>query len=285
MQADGRGWLFVPQGLMDGPLPAHYEPHESPVRNKLYGQRANPARQRNQKHEDPANPQDAFPYVVTTYRLTEHHTAGGMSRSVPYLAELQPEMFVEVHPDLARERGLKHGGWATVTTARSAIEGRVMVTRRVRPMRVDGRVVHQVGLPYHWGQRGLTKGDAANDLAHMALDPNVHIQEVKAFTCDIRPGRRPRGAKLAQLVADLRERTVGREHRTGHLRRGRAAESRLLHRHDGLHRLQGLRGRVQGMEPPARGRARVDRARATTTPCSSTRTRGVMSPSSSRPSR
>ena len=209
MQADGRGWLFVPQGLMDGPLPAHYEPHESPVRNKLYGQRANPARQRNQKHEDPANPEDAFPYVVTTYRLTEHHTAGGMSRSVPYLAELQPEMFVEVHPDLARERGLKHGGWATVTTARSAIEGRVLVTRRVRPMRVDGRVVHQVGLPYHWGQRGLTKGDAANDLAHMALDPNVHIQEVKAFTCDIRPGRRPRGAKLAQLVADLRERTVG----------------------------------------------------------------------------
>ena len=209
MQADGRGWLFVPQGLMDGPLPAHYEPHESPVRNRLYGQRANPARQRNQKHEDPANPQDAFPYVVTTYRLTEHHTAGGMSRSVPYLAELQPEMFIEVHPDLARERGLKHGGWATVTTARSAIEGRVMVTRRVRPMRVDGRVVHQVGLPYHWGQRGLTKGDAANDLAHMALDPNVHIQEVKAFTCDIRPGRRPRGAKLAQLVAGLRERTVG----------------------------------------------------------------------------
>ena len=57
MQADGRGWLFVPQGLMDGPLPAHYEPHESPVRNRLYGQRANPARQRNQQHEDPANPQ------------------------------------------------------------------------------------------------------------------------------------------------------------------------------------------------------------------------------------
>ena len=209
MQADGRGWLFVPQGLMDGPLPAHYEPHESPIRNRLYGQRANPARQRNQQHEDPANAPAAFPYVVTTYRLTEHHTAGGMSRSVPYLAELQPEMFVEVHPDLARERGLKHGGWATVTTARSAIEARVMVTRRVRPMRVDGRVVHQVGLPYHWGQRGLTKGDAANDLAHMALDPNVHIQEVKAFTCDIQPGRRPRGAKLAQLVSDLRERTVG----------------------------------------------------------------------------
>ena len=115
MQADGRGWLFVPQGLMDGPLPAHYEPHESPVRNRLYGQRANPraaAQPAARGSRQPA--EDAFPYVVTTYRLTEHHTAGGMSRSVPYLAELQPEMFVEVHPDLARERGLKHGGWATV---------------------------------------------------------------------------------------------------------------------------------------------------------------------------
>jgi formate dehydrogenase major subunit len=66
--------------------------------------------------------------------------------------------------------------------------------------------VHQVGLPYHWGQRGLVTGDAANDLAHMALDPNVHIQEVKGFTCDIRPGRRPRGPKLTRFVADLRER-------------------------------------------------------------------------------
>jgi formate dehydrogenase major subunit len=210
MQADGRGWLFVPQGLMDGPLPAHYEPHESPLPNRFYGQRANPARQRNQKHEDPANPpeSDEFPFVLTTYRLTEHHTAGGMSRTVPYLSELQPQMFVEVHPDLARERGLHHGGWATVTTARSAIEGRVMVTRRMRPARIDGRDVHQVGLPYHWGQRGLTTGGAANDLTHMALDPNVHIQEVKALTCDIRPGRRPRGAKLAQLVSGLRERAL-----------------------------------------------------------------------------
>ncbi|MDX6452686.1 MAG: formate dehydrogenase major subunit [Gaiellaceae bacterium] len=207
MQADGRGWLYVPQGLQDGPLPAHYEPHESPVRNPLYGQRSNPARQ-TWKHEDPySRPEsDAFPYVATTYRLTEHHTAGGMSRFLPYLAELQPQMFVEVHPDLARERGLTHGGWATVTTPRSAIEGRVLVTNRMRPVRVGGKVVHQVGLPYHWGQRGLTTGGAANDLTHMALDPNVHIQEVKAHTCDIRPGRRPRGAKLAQLVGELRAR-------------------------------------------------------------------------------
>jgi formate dehydrogenase major subunit len=213
MQADGRGWLFVPQGLEDGPLPTHYEPHESPIDNPLYSQRANPARQQNPDlPEDPYNPVDGepgaenYPYIVTTYRLTEHHTAGGMSRSLPYLAELQPQMFVEVHPDLARERGLTHGGWAHIVTARAAIEARVMVTDRMRPVRVDGREVHQVGLPYHWGQRGLTTGGGANDLTHMALDPNVHIQEVKALTCDVRPGRRPRGPKLPEFVGGIRSR-------------------------------------------------------------------------------
>jgi formate dehydrogenase major subunit len=213
MQADGRGWLYVPQGLEDGPLPTHYEPHESPLVNPLYAQRANPCRQQNKElPEDPYNPvadepgSELYPFVVTTYRLTEHHTAGGMSRFLPYLAELQPQMFVEVHPDLARERGLKHGDWAHVVTARSAIEARVMVTDRVRPIRIDGREVHQVGLPYHWGPRGLTEGGGANELTHMALDPNVHIQEVKALSCDIRPGRRPRGSKLTQFVAGQRER-------------------------------------------------------------------------------
>jgi formate dehydrogenase major subunit len=191
MQADGRGWIFVPQGLEDGPLPTHYEPHESPVENPLYDRRANPARQRANGADDPyAEPgSDAYPYVVTTYRLTEHHTAGGMTRFLPYLSELQPEMFVEVHPDLARDRGLTHAAWATISTPRSSIEARVMVTERMRPARVNGKVRHQVGLPYHWGSRGLTTGGSANDLSHMALDPNVHIQEVKAFTCDIRPGR------------------------------------------------------------------------------------------------
>ena len=211
MQADGQGWIYVPQGLEDGPLPTHYEPHESPFRNELYSQRANPARQQNDRPEDPSNPpgSEAYPYVVTTYRLTEHHTAGGFTRFSPYLAELQPAMFVEVHPDLARERGLKHGDWATIVTARSAIEARVLVTDRMRPVKINGRVQHQVGLPYHWGSRGLTTGGSANDLAHMTLDPNVHIQEVKAFTRDIRPGRRPRGARLPQFVAEIRDRANG----------------------------------------------------------------------------
>jgi len=206
MQGDGLGWLYAPQGLEDGPLPTHYEPQESPFDNPLYAQRSNPRRETNDLPEDPYNPvgSDRFPYIATTYRLTEQHTAGGMSRWLPYLAELQPQMFVEVHPELARERGLSHGGWATVVTARSAIEGRVMVTERMRPVRVRGRLVHQVGLPYHWGQRGLVTGGAANDLLHMALDPNVHIQEAKAFTCDIRAGRRPRGRRRVEFMAQVR---------------------------------------------------------------------------------
>jgi formate dehydrogenase major subunit len=208
MQADGRGWLFAPHGVNDGPLPTHYEPHESPFTNPLYAQQANPARERINRPENPYQPSgsDVFPYVMTTYRITEHHTAGGMSRTVPYLSELQPEMFCEVSPELALARGLENNGWATIISSRTAIEARVMVTDRVPPLVIQGRILHQVGLPYHWGQRGLTTGDSANDLFPLALDPNVHIQEVKAATCDIVPGRRPRGPALLTLVDEYRRR-------------------------------------------------------------------------------
>jgi formate dehydrogenase major subunit len=118
-----------------------------------------------------------------------------------------PELFVEVSPELAAERALTHGDWATIATARTAIEARVMVTDRLRPLTVDGRVVHQVGLPYHWGRNGLSRGDAANELLSQVLDLNTHISEYKAATCDVRPGRRPRGAALTALVADYRRRS------------------------------------------------------------------------------
>ncbi len=207
MQTDGKGWLYVPTGLADGPLPAHYEPVESPVANPVYAQQANPARASYPHPQNPANPAQSpvFPYVFTSYRLTEHHTAGGMSRTLPYLSELQPEFFCEVSAALAAERGLEHLGWATIVSARAAIEARVLVTDRMRPLRVAGRVVHQVGLPYHWGGNGLTTGDSANDLVNVTLDPNVHIQD-KVGTCDIRPGRRPRGPDLVHYVADYRRR-------------------------------------------------------------------------------
>jgi formate dehydrogenase major subunit len=212
MQADGKAWLFAPAGLVDGPLPTHYEPQESPFRNPLYRQQHNPVRQIIRHRENRYQPSGdqpgsaVFPYVATTFRLTEHHTAGGMSRFLPYLSELQPAFFCEVSPDLAAERGLEHLGWATIVTARSAVEARVLVTARMTPLQVQGRILHQVGLPWHWGPNGLTTGDAANELSHLALDPNVHIQEVKAMACDIRPGRRPRGPGLRKLVQSYQDR-------------------------------------------------------------------------------
>ncbi len=212
LHPDGRGWLYSPTGLVDGPLPAHYEPQESPFRNLLYAQQRNPTRQVFHRPENPYHPAggepgaDVFPFVLATYRLTEHHTAGGMSRTVPYLAELQPEFFVEVSPQLASERGLEHGDWATVVTARSAVEARVMVTVRIKPLQIQGRTMHLVGAPYHWGGVGIVTGDSANELLPLALDNNVHIAEYKVATCDIRPGRRPRGRARLELVADYRRR-------------------------------------------------------------------------------
>ena len=136
MQADGKGWLFAPNGVLDGPLPTHYEPHESPVRNALYAQQGNPARKVYGREDNPSNPSppelhgEVFPFVFTAARLTEHHTAGGMSRQLPYLSELQPGLFVEVSPALAAERGLTHMEWAHVITSRTAVDARVFVTDR-----------------------------------------------------------------------------------------------------------------------------------------------------------
>ncbi len=216
MKSDGKGWLFAPSGVVDGPLPTHYEPQESPVRNPLHAQQRNPARRvfpRKDNLTAPSAPDPGFevyPYVFTTYRLTEHHTAGGMSRWLPYLAELQPEFFCEVSPELAAERGLANGGWATIVSPRTAVEARVLVTERIRPLTIQGHTVHQVGLPYHWGRGGsnaVVSGDSANDLIGITLDPNVAIQESKAGSCDIRPGRRPTGEALLRLVEEYRSRS------------------------------------------------------------------------------
>jgi formate dehydrogenase major subunit len=215
MQADGKGWLFAPKGMVDGPLPTHYEPQESPVANPLYPQQQSPARIMFPRKDNLFAPSagdpgaDVYPYVFTTYRLTEHHTAGGMSRWLPYLSELQPEMFCEVSPELAAERGLEPYGWATIISPRAAIEARVLVTERLTPLVIGGHTVHQIGLPYHWGVGGdaVVSGDAANDLLGVTLDPNERIQESKVGSCDIRPGRRPQGEEVLRLIAEYQSRS------------------------------------------------------------------------------
>lgn len=192
LHQDGVGWLFVPSGLKDGPLPAHFEALESPFDNPLYRQQTNPPAKKRERPDNPyaREPHDSrYPFVLMTYRLTEHHTAGGMSRQLSHLAELQPELFTEVSPELAAERGLIHGEDAIITTPRASIHARVLVTRRIKPLVIDGKSVHQVGLPYHWGYSGSAQGDIVNDLLAISQEPNVRIMETKALICDITPAQ------------------------------------------------------------------------------------------------
>jgi formate dehydrogenase major subunit len=190
--ADGRGALFTGPSMRDGPLPTHYEPWESPIVNPLYPrQPRNPLavtfdRPENRYH---ASPDPRFPYVLTTYRLTEHHTAGGMSRWVPWLAELQPAGFVEISPELADALQIEHGDWVTVSTLRGETDARAMVTERLQPLDLNGTAVHQVGMPWHFGYGGLARGGVANDLSALIEDPNSRIHEAKSFTCNVRKGR------------------------------------------------------------------------------------------------
>jgi formate dehydrogenase major subunit len=190
MKADGRGWLFAPTGTKDGPLPTHYEPIESPVPNLLYEQRANPTLETYDVPLNPKTPLDPqYPIVATNYRLTEHYLSGPMSRFNSWLNELQPAMFVEISPELAREKGIEHGGWLVVWNARGAIEARAMVTSRIAPLKIQGKTLHQIGMPFHWGFAGETVGAMANDLTSLVTDPNVSMHEAKAYTVNVRAGR------------------------------------------------------------------------------------------------
>jgi formate dehydrogenase major subunit len=191
MKGDGKGALYVASGLLDGPMPTHYEPYESPVTNLVYPQHQNsPVMVTWNIKENPhaAVGSREFPHVITTYRLTEHHTTGAMSRWLPWLAELQPEMFAEISPEHAQELGVSNLDMLEISTPRATIRAKALVTRRVRPLQLRDRLVHHVGLPMHWGYEGLqgTKGAICNDLVALVADPNVTIHEAKAFLCQVK---------------------------------------------------------------------------------------------------
>jgi formate dehydrogenase major subunit len=192
MRPDGKAWLFAPAGLVDGPLPTHYEPYESPVHNLLYKQESNPVAKTWKIAGNPyhkvADPD--YPIVVSTYRLTEHHLTGVMTRWLPWLAELMPELFCEISPELATEKNIKNGENMTIATARGEVQARALVTRRMRPFMINGKVVHEIGLPWHWGWQGRAQGDVVNNLSALVADPNVSIHEGKAFTCNVRAGKK-----------------------------------------------------------------------------------------------
>ncbi len=192
LKPDGLGWLFAPGAIKDGPLPSHYEPVESPVGNMLYPKQTCSPEVRlfdGPRNQLARTPSTEYPIVATTFRLTEHYLSGPMSRFNSWLNELQPEMFVELSPELAAEFGIVHAGWLTVESARGRIEARAMVTRRLRPLRIDGQFVHQIGLPFHWSFAGEAVGGNANDLTSLVADPNVSMHESKAFSCRIQAGR------------------------------------------------------------------------------------------------
>jgi formate dehydrogenase major subunit len=209
MHPDGRGWLYVSSGLKDGPLPVHFEALESVVRNPIHpNQQTNPPAIKKERPDNPYadSPDDPrFPYILTTYRLTEHHTAGGMSRSLSHLAELQPELFAEISPELAGKAGIVQNDWVTLVTPRGIVSAKALITARMRPLQIDGRTIHQIGLPYHWGWKGMATGDVANDLLAISQEPNVRILETKGLVCNLVRGRRAEGKKALKQWRGLVE--------------------------------------------------------------------------------
>ena len=187
MKPDGVGWLYVPSGLVDGPLPAHYEPAESPVVNALYRQQSSPVLKYWKIEGNALAPvgDPRFPHIATTYRLTEHYLSGAMSRWNPWLTELQPEPFVEISPELALEKKIGNTDWVKISTPRGSVRAKALVTRRMRAFTIGGHTVHHIGLPFHWGYQGLITGDAGNELTALVAEPNVSIHEAKAFVCNV----------------------------------------------------------------------------------------------------
>ena len=190
MRADLVGAFFGP--LNDGPFPEHYEPLESPTKNLLGTRQSNPVAKIWQvpDHRNDLAPLGSadYPYVITTYRLTEHHLSGVMSRYLPMLAELFESQFAEISHELAKELGIANGDRITVSSPRGKMQAKAMVTARLKPFIIDGRTVHQIGVPWHWGYNGIAKGDIANDLSATVADPTVYIQETKAFMCNVKKG-------------------------------------------------------------------------------------------------
>jgi formate dehydrogenase major subunit len=188
MKPDGHAWLFAPN-LADGPFPEHYEPVESPMPNLMSGQQANPAIKLwhvLQPEGNPIGDADKYPIVATTYRVSEHWQAGAMTRNLPWLCEMVPDMFVEIGIDLARQINIKNGDRVIVETARGSVEAYALVTRRWHPFFCGNRVIHQIGLVWHFGYAGLARGDSANLLTPHVGDANTMIPEYKAFLCNVR---------------------------------------------------------------------------------------------------
>ncbi len=187
MNADGVGHLFALGGMAEGPFPEHYEPFETPLETNPLSPKAlsNPAARIYPGDRDRLGTAKDFPFVATTYRLTEHFHFWTKHARIP--AVLQPEPFVEIGEALARLREIRNGDLVEVRSRRGRIKVKALVTKRIRPLKVDGKEVHTVGLPFHWGFEGLTKqGFLTNTLTPFVGDANIQTPEFKAFLVDVR---------------------------------------------------------------------------------------------------
>ncbi len=188
MHTHGMGHLFGP-GRQDGPFPEHYEPVETPVSSNLFSKQLNsPVYKFATSSMDvlakPADPK--FPIVLTTYSLTEHWCGGGETRNVPNLLEAEPQLYVEMSHELAKEKGIQNGEVIIVESIRGRVEAVAMVTVRMRPLKVHGRIIHEIGMPYCFGWTTPGSGDSTNRLTPSVGDPNTTIPEYKASCVNIR---------------------------------------------------------------------------------------------------
>jgi len=191
MNPEGVARLWV-RGLMaDGPFPVHYEPFESPVENPLFPRiKGNPAARVFATDLDVFGGPKEFPIVATTYRLTEHFHY--WTKMVHMNAVMQPEFFVEMSEELAKEKGIKPGDMVKVSSNRGTVKGKAVVTKRLKPLMINGKLVHSVGLPLNFGFIGETKKAAPiNSLTPPVGDANAQTPEFKAFLVDIEPIRGP----------------------------------------------------------------------------------------------
>ncbi len=174
--------------MADGPLPEHYEPLESPVKNLLSSQQNNPAIKlwhKDAPEKNTIGKNKRYPIVCTTYRVSEHWQAGAMTRNLPLLAELAPNIFTEISAELAQLKGIKNGNKVIIETARGKIKAFALVTNRFKPFKIQNRTIHQIGVIWQFGYAGLATGASANMLTSHIGDANTMIPEFKAFLCDI----------------------------------------------------------------------------------------------------
>jgi formate dehydrogenase major subunit len=187
MNPEGTARLFTRGMMRDGPFPAHYEPFESPVVNVIAPKvRGNPAARVFRGDMEQFGDAKEFPYAATSYRLTEHFHF--WTKHVQVNASLQPEFFVEISEQLAEEKKIKLGGWVRVWSKRGSVKAKAVVTKRIVPLICDGKPVHVVGIPLHWGFTGAArKGFGPNSLTPYVGDANIETPEYKAFLVDIEP--------------------------------------------------------------------------------------------------